>query len=858
MPDTSYVAGYTDGLSHDRMTLSGWLALDAAGEIPDVRCFQRSIEIGIVQIGDPRPDVTTAGIDNRSFHIHFEDPVPLGAMLTGEYTVRDIGTSLPLSPTVGFRTRCQEELLSLIDFSNPATRTSALPRIAEPIRPLSADDLSPIMFPVGMVSGDGLAQLGKNGCAFLVGGPTQLSQRYRKPKTPSTQAAFTETLEHCLSTYRTWAKELAALGILYRQIIVPEKSTVLPRLASLSRPITPLLEEIERRLSREQWYVSATQALRSMAEPERGWPKYDSHPAPAGMRSLVLALIDALDLTASSTTLAALDHTHFFQGDLSASLFGTHLWEPLATPKAHDDNPPLNLTVLVVDNAAPGHVDDPRALTWWLTQEFQEVHVSSASQLDLAEIREIRPDVVVYHTTERLLGADARSDATANPTEPHSQANSNVTSFVTGFVERVSRNRTSVTGWVSVSDDGALPNIRCFRRGVAVGNAAFGDARLDASASTGHNAVAFEIVLDHELPHGALLTGEYLVKDVYSGSALQLTVRLFKESEAELAALARIPKSLSSERIPATKPRSLADLSTVWFPVGLTSPDGSATVGKGGFAFLTGGSNAVSERYREPTKRVQRRALERSVDAWASLFHERRRTIEQLGARYVQIIVPEKTTTLHHLIDLEGPITPLLRDLEEQIGTESWYLSGRRVFESLDDPELAWLHYDGHPAPYGTQALMKALVARLELPESAVIAAEPTDVAFFEGDLSRRLFHVNLWDPHIAPANDETLDGGPLPDLIESYTPGVGKHVGSKRVWRRESASYNMKVMIFGDSTFGTGAHSAQLSWWASRAFREAHFIWSNTLDHDDVAAIQPDLVICQTIERFLGRRPEA
>ncbi len=153
---------------------------------------------------------------------------------------------------------------------------------------------------------------------------------------------------------------------------------------------------------------------------------------------------------------------------------------------------------------------------------------------------------------------------------------------------------------------------------------------------------------------------------------------------------------------------------------------------------------------------------------------------------------------------------------------------------------------------------MKALVARLGLPESPVIAAQATDVTFFEGDLSRRFCHRYLWDSHIAPANDETLDGGPLPDLLESYTPSVGRHMGSKRVWRRESAGYDMKVVVFGDSTFGTGVHSAQLSWWASRAFREVHFIWGNALDLDYVAEVQPDLVICQTIERFLGRVPEA
>lgn len=850
MSDTSQVAGYTDGLSRDRMTLSGWLALDSAGTLADVRCVRRSAEAGVVEIGTSRPDVTKAGIDNRSFHIHFDDAVPLGGMLTGEYAVRDARTNLPLLPTVSFRTRCQEELLTLLDFSNPAIRASVPARIAEPTRPQSADDLSPIMFPVGITSADESVQLSDEGFAFLVGGPTPLSQSYRKPKTPRAQAAFAETLERCLKSYRTRASELAAMGILYRQIVVPEKSTVLPHLASLPRAITPQLEQIESRLAGEKWYVSATQALKSLPDPESGWPKYDSHPAPAGMQCLVRALLDSLGLAASPGVRASLDNTSFVQGDLSAPLFGTHLWEPVASPATHGENPPLNLKILIVCDGAPGAVDDPRTLAWWLAGEFHDVRVISASQLDLDEVRELRPDVVVYHTTERLLGAAISNDETA--------ADTNRLLPGAGYVERVSKNRTSITGWVSVNDDGAPPDLRCFRRGEAVGEATFGESRPDVSESTGHDAVAFVITLDHKLPRGALLTGEYVIKDARSGYPLPLTVRLSKESKAEVFALAAIPKWMAEARIPATKPRSLSDLSTVRFPVGLTSQDGSATIGRGGFVFLTGGSNVVSERYREPATRVQQRALERSVDAWAALFLARKRAVEQQGAQYVQIVVPEKTTTLHHLIDLENSVTPLLRRLEDQVSKESWYISGRTVFESLDDPELAWLRYDAHPAPPGTQAIMKALVARLGLPESPVIAAQASNVTFFEGDLSRRLFHRNLWDPHIAPANGETLDGGPLPDLIESYTPSVGRHMGSKRVWRRESAGYDMKVVVFGDSTFGTGVHSAQLSWWASRAFREVHFMWGNTLDLDYVAEIQPDLVICQTIERFLGRVPEA
>lgn len=886
MPNTSPIVGYVDGLSRDRMTFSGWLAVESNGGLPDVHCFRRDLDVGSAEPSKPRADVLAAGIDNRSFHIHLDDPVPLGAMLTGEYTFRDTTSGISLTPTTGFRARCQNELLKLIAVSHPATKTTCPPVIADPPRPNSSNDLSAIMFPVGVTSGDDAVQLGRGGFAFLVGGTAQLHEQYCKPKTPRMKAILDERLDRHMGAYQVRAEELASLGSRYRQMIVPEKSTLLPHLASMARPITPLLEELKKHLSSEKWYLSATKALAAMSEPELGWLRYSSRPAPAGVQRLTQALVESLGLESSSAQLS-LDDVDFVQGDLSANLFGTRLWEPIASPSREsnvlstdgagpDENlssertgsivvlknnrAPHDLTAVIFSDFERDHTNDSQELSWWMAHEFREVHVVSAKQLDMGYVRKVGPDVVVCQTRERDLAVAAGDKPTNAPPRPDSSFATGVHP-TTGFVERVSRNRRALFGWAAVYDDGTFPDLRCFRRGEQIGTATFGDVREDARASVGLDTREFVITLDHALPPGALFSGEYLVRDVASGYSLQLTMRLFNESESELLKITGLSEPGAREtngKEPVTKPRSLDDLAPVWFPVGLTSHDESATVGRNGYVFLTGGTNVVSERYREPTTRVQRRAVERSADAWASLFRSRKHTTEQLGAQYVQIVVPEKTTTLHHLIDLESPVTPLLQCLENCIDKESWYLSGRRIFESLRDPEDAWLRYDAHPGPGGSRAIMKELVRRLALPDSPVLTAPLIDVNFFEGDLSRRLFHVNLWDPHVAPANDETLDGGPAPDLIESRTPGVGKHVGSKRVWKRENASYRMKVVIFGDSTFGTGAHSAQLSWWASRLFQEVHFIWGNTLDRDYLIKIQPDLVICQTIERFLGRLPES
>ncbi len=331
MPNTSHMMGYTDGLSRDRMTFSGWLAVKPDGTIPDVRCFCRNIDLGVAQLGPSRADVLAAGIDNRSFHIHLDKPVPLGAMLTGEYIVRDITNGISLTPTIGFRARCQNELQQLIAISHPATKITCPPVMTDPPRPDSSNDLSPIMFPVGATSGDDTVQLGRGGFAFLVGGTTRLREQYCKPKTLRMKAIFDERLDHHMGVYRVQAEELASLGCQYRQIILPEKSTLLPHMASMARPITPLLEELESRLSSEKWYLSATQALAAMSEPEFGWLKYGSRPAPAGVQRLAQALVESLGLE-SLTAQLSLDEVDVVQGDLSVNLFGTRLWQPVASP----------------------------------------------------------------------------------------------------------------------------------------------------------------------------------------------------------------------------------------------------------------------------------------------------------------------------------------------------------------------------------------------------------------------------------------------------------------------------------------------------------------------------------------------
>ena len=69
-------------------------------------------------------------------------------------------------------------------------------------------------------------------------------------------------------------------------------------------------------------------------------------------------------------------------------------------------------------------------------------------------------------------------------------------------------------------------------------------------------------------------------------------------------------------------------------------------------------------------------------------------------------------------------------------------------------------------------------------------------------------------------------------------------------------APLDVMVVAFANSFFGAGESPTTLGWWASRAFRSFLFHWSSEIDYAVVAAEGPDVVICQTNERFLPAVP--
>jgi len=81
-------------------------------------------------------------------------------------------------------------------------------------------------------------------------------------------------------------------------------------------------------------------------------------------------------------------------------------------------------------------------------------------------------------------------------------------------------------------------------------------------------------------------------------------------------------------------------------------------------------------------------------------------------------------------------------------------------------------------------------------------------------------------------------------------------HVGSSVVYRNNSANAVDKcVMLFGDSFSEYREHL--LTGMLAETFREVHFIWNASIDHDYVDRVKPDVVITELAERFMTRVPD-
>lgn len=116
--------------------------------------------------------------------------------------------------------------------------------------------------------------------------------------------------------------------------------------------------------------------------------------------------------------------------------------------------------------------------------------------------------------------------------------------------------------------------------------------------------------------------------------------------------------------------------------MGITSPDLRCEVGTNGHLFLTGGSNNVLDIYE---RKYNSNEIAQTSEKWVNLFKERLDFCHDVGARFIEVIIPDKLSVLREQYDGMGSApSPLLSMLELKIAENNLsdhYVSGLQAIE---------------------------------------------------------------------------------------------------------------------------------------------------------------------------------
>lgn len=438
---------------------------------------------------------------------------------------------------------------------------------------------------------------------------------------------------------------------------------------------------------------------------------------------------------------------------------------------------------------------------------------------------------------------------------------------VDGYVDFIACDQLG--GWITPAQDGSR-HVRLELRGVAIVAGEASGVRADVP-----NANSFFLSLPAPLTPLEILAGFARVLRVdnhgrtkelpFFPRALLRVVDAVLADRLASAELEDLAALMMGRLVPQSKAGNdpfrdvhpdvvVREWTSIAVPVGTRSADGAAVIGRKGHAFLLLGSNKLLDLYRQTSanEHIAGRAAE-----WISLFERRSDTLARVNITYRQLVIPGKATVLSDLfpVAINGP-TLLFTTVEEKVGCSS--AAGNYIFSllgMLDHPDRASLFgkFDTHLSVMGAIFLFGELLAFLGL---ACPACALTDPIVVMGDLSARFVNNTAKNFDFAPAKAEMRAQEELLSIV-SRTEVVG-HNGTRVSFQNNGAPIRQHCMVFGNSFFERGASPTGLSWWFARWFERYDFIWSPEIDFDLVERTRPDIVIGQTIERFLTKLPRS
>lgn len=298
-------------------------------------------------------------------------------------------------------------------------------------------------------------------------------------------------------------------------------------------------------------------------------------------------------------------------------------------------------------------------------------------------------------------------------------------------------------------------------------------------------------------------------------------------------------------------------MSPVFFPVGAVSDNGVAILGSMGHLFVRGGSNSALEQYERWQQADQVAELERVVDGWVTLAKSRSERVTGRGARFVQTVIPEKSSLYPHLLPPEyrhinGPTEALARINTILSRDSDWFLNAYAVLSNDRSGYDMWPRTGSHWTPAGARALTAEIINYISVATASLLRGIVlSSSAEIEADLGKHLLGPTVSEERPA-ADAESLPFGKSLSRLELDYDGSPKHSS----WRCNDALIDQRVLIFGNSYTQVVPMPDRLSWWFARIFRESKFVWTPEVQDEIIDLYEPDLVIAQGIERFLPTIP--
>lgn len=442
-----------------------------------------------------------------------------------------------------------------------------------------------------------------------------------------------------------------------------------------------------------------------------------------------------------------------------------------------------------------------------------------------------------------------------------------------GFINSVDDTRTVLKGWLRPMTGNTSPI------SLRVGDSYVGRIELgppgDRLRELKGDAVSeFSLTVDSPLPVGALSDGAIGVRYQarHDGAEVCSSESLRSRELASLTDWARNLPASKKERLRlglGDTPRPInvrpesgnVRPSYIEFPVGLAAADNSVQLGREGYLFPVGGSNAIVDRFRTKVGTTGFLAQAHEAEKWTNLIRSRIAEADAIGASFRQVILPDKITAMSHYSPVEVAVpTPVYSILHDTFGGKEVYVDTLSVFQEWSESESPWLKADAHFSAKGALRVVRELLKSLSLPLPKFLDQSLAVEVSREGDLGARFFGVPVFDLRLEP--DATLvdmGGGPVVTILRGPIDGrnrVSRWMGAHQLSLNECAPIDAKVMVFGTSSSNLGVLPNELSWWLSRIFREYHIVWLPEIEFDLAEKHKVDIVVGQTVERFLSRVP--